>query len=312
LEAINMTSKSGPLFSIATPTRDALGLLRRCVGSVRGQQSAVYEHLLQDAESTDGTGQWLKDESRWDARLLPVTESDVGMYDAINRAWRRSRGNILSWLNSDEQYLPQTLQAVQGYFDARPEIDAVFGDYLVVDDAGRAIALRREIPLRRVYIANGFLNAMSCTLFFRRRLLDNGLLSFDTQWHYAADKDMVLKMVDAGVRFGHMPKVLSMFGVNGSNLSAHTRMQDEAEAIRVAHGGFRFKPLRAMFLMSRRIERFVRGGYAASDFEYDFALDEIPHYARYRGRSLGGRYTLADTQGRAERIDASTGVLVSK
>ena len=38
-----------PLFSIATPARNALSNLRRCAGSVRGQQGAHWEHLVQDA-----------------------------------------------------------------------------------------------------------------------------------------------------------------------------------------------------------------------------------------------------------------------
>jgi glycosyltransferase involved in cell wall biosynthesis len=88
-------------FSIATPTRNALEQLKRCVGSVRGQKSVSYEHLVQDAMSSDGTPQWLSAQSD----IAAVSENDSGMYDAINRSWNRSRGKILSWLNSDEQSL---------------------------------------------------------------------------------------------------------------------------------------------------------------------------------------------------------------
>ena len=41
----------------------------------------------------------------------------------------------------------------------------MFGNYIVVAEDGSAIALRREIPFRAMYVKNGFLNAMSCTLF---------------------------------------------------------------------------------------------------------------------------------------------------
>ena len=288
-----------PLFSIATPTRNSLDKLRRCVGSVRGQTEVSVEHLVQDARSSDGTGPWLAAQREHDIALCAISETDAGMYDAINRAWARSRGLYLSWLNSDEQYLPGTLARVHAFFESHPSVDVLFADYLVADTQGRAVALRREIPLRRFYVVNTFLNTQSCTLFYRRELWDRGLLRLDSRFRYAADKDLVLRLHAAGAVFHHLPEVLSVFGVDGTNMSMHDRMEQEAEEIRRAYGGARFKPLRALALADRRIERLLRGGYRKTDFVYRYAMDEVPHYADYLARSVGGRYSLADTEGRS-------------
>ena len=293
---------SAPVFSIATPTYNALGKLAHCVGSLRGQTGVDYEHLVQDARSPDGTGAWLEAQTAGDARLKPVVEVDAGMYDAINRAWGRAGGQYLAWLNADEQFLPGTLARVQACFEAHPEVDALFADYLVVDAQGSAVALRREIPLRRFYVANSFLNAQSCTLFYRRRLWDHGLLKLNDRYRYAADKDLVLRLMASGVRFVHLPEVLSLFGIDGNNLSTHARMEQEAEQVRLAHGGMRWRPARVLALAGRRLERLLKGSYRALDLEYRFALDEQPRYASFRARGIGGRYSLADTQGRAERV----------
>ena len=290
-------------FSIATPTRNALAKLRRCVGSVRGQAGVSLEHLVQDACSDDGSAAWLRAQAALDPRLQPVSAADAGMYDAINRAWARSSGNVLSWLNADEQYLPGTLQRVQAYLYEHPHVDVLFADYLVADEAGRAVALRREIPLRRFNVVNSFLNTQSCTMFFRRALLDRGALKLDSAYRYAADKELVLRLLDGGARFAHLPEVLAVFGVDGNNLSTHARMEQEAETIRLAYGAFRWRPLRTLALGARRIERAWRGGYGRTDFRYQYALDEVPHYADYQARAVGGRYTLADTEGRAQRLD---------
>lgn len=287
---------TAPLFSIATPTRNALGNLRRCVGSVRGQHEVPREHLVQDGASNDGSAAWLADQPDLDS----ISEPDEGMYDAIGRAWSRSSGRYLSWLNADEQYLPGTLSRIHRLFEQHPDADVLFGDYLVADAGGRAVALRREIPLRRFYVVNSFLNAQSCTLFFRRGLFERGLLRFDPRYRYAADKDLVLRLLCAGVRFRHVPEVLSVFGINGENLSTHDRMHTEAEAIRLAHGGFHWRPLRGLALGGRRIERLLRGAYRSSEVHYRFALDEVPNYAHYSARGTGGRYSLADVTGRAE------------
>lgn len=298
---------STPDFSIATPSFNALSKLVRCVGSLRGQTGVSYEHLVQDAVSTDGGPAWLAHQAATDARLQARSEPDAGMYDAINRAWARSQGRYLAWLNADEQYLPGTLARVQAFFEAHPEVDAVFADYLVADPQGRAVAVRREIPLRHFYVANSFLNAQSCTLFYRRELWDRGLLRLDSRYRYAADKDLVLRLMAQGVRFRHLPEVLSVFGIDGSNLSTHPRMAEEAEAVRLAHGGLRWRPARWLALAGRRAERLLRGAYRNIGFEYRYAMDEQPRYATYRAHAVGGRYALSDTEGRAERVGGAEG-----
>jgi glycosyltransferase involved in cell wall biosynthesis len=278
-----------PRFSIATPTRNALGKLRRCVGSVRGQTGVDVQHLVQDAGSSDGTSLWLQQQPE----LAWVSEPDRGMYDAINKAWSRSSGEILSWLNADEQYLPGTLKWVSDYFDENPSVDVVFGDYIVCNDNGDPIALRREIPFRRIYVVNGFLYAYSCTLFYRRRLLEKGLLKLDESLRYASDKDLLLRLEAAGASIRHLPRYLALFGVDGSNLSTHSQVAVEAEAVRSQYGAVKSLALRQAILGARRVERFLRGSYSRRGAEYQFACDEVPTYRHVSVDGIGGRYTLA-------------------
>lgn len=279
-----------PDFSIATPTRNALASLRRCIGSVRGQTGVTLEHLVQDGDSADGTPQWLTRLAAARPELLPASAPDAGMYDAINRAWLRSRGRYLSWLNADEQYLPGTLQRVKALFQAHPAADALFADYVVADPRGRVLALRREIPLRPAYVRNGFLYAQSCTLFFRRELLADGALMLDAGYRYAADKDLVLRLLARGVRFLHVPELWSVFGVDGRNLSTHSGMAIEAEAVRRAHGAMRMPAARALLLGARRVEKTLRGAYRRHELHLRFALDEEPRYLDVHARRVGGRY----------------------
>lgn len=278
------------LFSVVTPTRNDLHKLKRCVGSVRGQEGVTLEHLVQDARSTDGTPAWVAAQPD----LLARSEADDGMYDAINRAWSRAQGQFLSWLNADEQYLPGTLAKVAAFFSAHPDVDVVFGNYIVCQASGTPVALRREIPFRRLYVANSFLYAQSCTLFFRRRLLDTGLLHLDTSLRYASDKDLLLRLAEAGVRITHLPQYLALFGIDGNNLSTHPQMQVEAEDVRQRHGALRNPRLRQLVLAGRRVERLLRGAYARHSMSYAFATDEIPHYTEFTADRVGGRYALSD------------------
>lgn len=286
-----MNSPPGPpvRFSVATPTHNDLHKLRRCVGSVRGQQGVSVEHLVQDAQSSDGTAAWLASQPG----LLARSEPDAGMYDAIGRAWARSRGEFLSWLNADEQYLPGALAQVARHFDAHPSVQVLFADHIVCDAAGQPVALRREIPFRAAYVRNSFLYAQSCTLFFRRELFEEGSLRFDTRLRYAADKDLLLSLAERGVRIVHLPVYLALFGIDGSNLSTHEGMWREAEQVRVRHGALRSKVLRQAVLAGRRVERLLRGAYLPRPISYAFAVDEGPHYRQVQAAAVGGRYSLS-------------------
>lgn len=292
-------------FSIATPTWNSLDKLKRCVGSVRGQQGVTLEHLVQDGGSSDGTPEWLAG--------LPdvagVSEKDKGMYDAINRAWDRGNGEFFSWLNADEQYLPGTLQKVAAYFAANPDVDVVYGDAIVADMEGKVIALRREIPFRKVYVVNSFLNTMSCTLFFRKKWRDAGVLRFDTGYRYAGDMDLILRLADAGAVFRKIPEYLSVFGVDGTNLSTHKGMQDETEQLQLKFGAFRNPYARQLVLVGRRLERLVAGAYRASDITYRYAINECPEYHEIKASSIGGRYSLDDVCGKADHIVRVSGNL---
>lgn len=278
------------MFSIVTPTRNDLRKLRRCVGSVRGQTGIDLEHIVQDACSSDGTSEWLRQQSD----IRAVVEPDSGMYDAISRGWRRAQGKYLSWLNSDEQYLPGTLAFVEKHFASHPNDSVIFGDYIVAQSDGSAVALRREIPFRHSYVVNGFLPSASCTLFFRRELLDDGILQFDTSLRYAADKDLILRLHAAGVSIVHVRQTLAIFGIDGTNLSTHPEMEAEAELVRRRHGAFMNNFIRRVVMLGRTTERIVTGGYFPRNVLYSYATDERPNYRLVTARRLGGRYSLAD------------------
>ena len=273
-------------FSIATPVFNGMPIIRRCVGSVRGQRHVTVEHIIQDGGSSDGTGEWLGTQPDLNTR----SEPDKGMYDAINRAWARANGSILSWLNADEQYLPGTLATIAGFLTEHPEVDAVFGNMIAVAPDGRPLAARREVPLRGLYLRNRFLYAFSCTLFFRRSLFDRGLLVFDTRYRYAGDYDLMLRLVNAGVKVLHIPSYLALFGVDGTNLSGTVELAEEAEVIRARHGAFKSRTARMAVALLRCVERLANGCYRNDDLTYDFALDEKPTYRRFAKESAGFRF----------------------
>lgn len=270
------------LFSIATPVLNGWPQVTQCVGSIRGQTGTLYEHLVRDGGSTDGTREWLTTQSGLNA----VYESDLGMYDAINHAWCHSRGDVLAWLNADEQYLPGTFKRVQAYFESHPDADAVFGNAIIIDRSGRPVSARREIPLRAVYVRNSFLYALSSTLFFRRRLLEQGMLVFDPAYRIAGDMDLILQVLKRGVKIHHINQYLALYIASGLNLSATPQTAVEVHSVQCKHHALPTALLRRLIMSGRYCERLLKGCYRHENVTYDYALDETPHYRTMQAMHL--------------------------
>src|SRR5262245_26014793 len=95
--------------SVVTPSFRNSQWLKLCVASVADQMNVQLEHIIQDSMSDDGTLNWLPQ----DKRVKAYIEKDEGMYDAVNRGYRRASGQVLSYINCDEQYLPGALLKVK-------------------------------------------------------------------------------------------------------------------------------------------------------------------------------------------------------
>jgi glycosyltransferase involved in cell wall biosynthesis len=210
--------------------------------------------------------------------LLVVTENDSGMYDALNKGLARCRGDVLSWLNADEQYLPGSLAYVAEAFRRRPDVDVIFGDALIVSPTGELIAARREVPMRRAYLANSFLYSLSCTTFFRRRLFDAGDLVFNPSRRAAGDAELMLSLLEKGRKVHHVRRYLGLFTMDGRNLSLDPVAQEECQEI------FGLEHKHAAVLAARcarHVEKLVRGCYRRSAVEYEWAVDDRPSHRRY-------------------------------
>lgn len=249
-------------FSIITPSFRNSDWLRLCVASV-ADQAVDHEHLVHDAESDDGTLDWLPSDTRVDARI----EKDGGMYDAINRGFKRAKGDILAWLNCDEQYLPGTLSAVEDWFRAHPDTEMLFADAIIVDAAGRYLFHRKIAPPRSLHTRLCHLASLSCAMFIRREVIHDRHLFLDPTFRCAGDAEWMLRVLDAGVRMGSMRRFASVFVNSGKNLSLNPEAVRESEILRSSLPRWirRLKPLVAA---QHRLRRAFNGHYRQKSFTF--------------------------------------------
>src|SRR5262245_52563381 len=96
-----------PLVTVVTPSFNQGRFIRETIESVLAQGYPALEYLVMDGGSTDDTVDVLKN---YGDRLTWVSEPDGGQASAINKGWRRARGAILAYLNSDDTYLPGAVE----------------------------------------------------------------------------------------------------------------------------------------------------------------------------------------------------------
>ena len=117
--------KNQPLITIITVVLNNKKFLQKTIDSVLNQSYKNNEFIVIDGKSTDGTGNILqKNNSKID---FWISEKDKGIYDAMNKGMRMSRGSIIVILNSDDIFYKNALKIAVKYFNQNKFIDFLFG-----------------------------------------------------------------------------------------------------------------------------------------------------------------------------------------
>ncbi len=241
--------------SVITPSLNMLDYLKRCHASVVDQHGVNLEHIVMDGCSTDGTAVWLGSTPS----LVGVVAPDEGMYDAINKGFHLARGDVLSYLNCDEQYLPGTLSFIKEYFDAHPDVDIIAGDTLLIRPDGSLIAYRKTYPLPLLLVLASDLHVHTSSMFFRRTILDRGDY-FDKNFRYVGDQEYFVRLMRKKYRFAFCRRYLSAFTMTGRNRGMTNNAISEGIRLR-SQVPAAFHSLVGPIHIVRWIIKFLTGSY---------------------------------------------------
>jgi glycosyltransferase involved in cell wall biosynthesis len=201
------------LITIVTPSFNQASFIEEALESVRLQNNKYCEHLVIDGMSTDGTVDLLRDQAatKEQANMFWVSEKDSGQSEALNKGFRCAKGEIIGWLNSDDYYISGCFDYVIQAFEDNPDVDIVYGDYLLVDEVGKVLEIRREIEFSAfVLLYHSVLYIPTTTTFFRRRIFEEGNW-LDEKLQYAMDLEFFIRLSERGYRFKHIPHLLAAF-----------------------------------------------------------------------------------------------------
>jgi glycosyltransferase involved in cell wall biosynthesis len=128
--------KNYPLITIVTPVYNAARFLEQTIQSVLNQNYPNLEYIIVDGGSTDGSMDIIK---KYQQHLAWWTsEPDNGMYDAINKGFQRSNGEIMAWSPANDLYVKDAFQIVAEILNLFANINWLTSLYkLKIDEYGR-------------------------------------------------------------------------------------------------------------------------------------------------------------------------------
>lgn len=200
--------KNLPLVTIVTPSYNHAKYIRQTIDSVLSQDYPNIEFVLLNDGSTDETHDILME---YGDRFYWETQPEIFQTATINKGWVMTKGEIVTWLNSDDSFYPGAISKSVEYLMNNPDTGIVFGDTMYVEEDGKEI-YRSKLSKNFSY----FDFVVECeniipqpSAFIRRDVIDKiGYL--DPQLDYFMDWDLWLR---AGLHFkiDYFPELLSTY-----------------------------------------------------------------------------------------------------
>lgn len=236
-----------PTISVVTPSFNQAQFLEAAILSVLNQDYPNIEYVIVDGGSNDGSVDIIR---KYESRLAWWTsQRDKGMYDALNKGFAHTTGEIMAWLNSDDKYTPWAFQVVGDIFSSLSEVEWLTTLCpLAWDEKGQAIkcvhssgfnrkAFYKGINLPGIgWYAHSWIQQEST--FWRRSLWEHAGGNIDSSIKLAADFELWARFWKYADLYG-VDTPLAGFRVHeNQKIAFHiAEYLEEASAILKKYGG---------------------------------------------------------------------------
>ena len=284
-----MENQSQIKITVATVTWNAAAVLQRTLDSVAEQDYPCVQHVVVDGCSSDQTLTLLRQyqerestelEERHEIKVL--SESDKGLYDAMNKAINMADGDYILFLNAGDKFherdtLSKIAKKVIGYrLEVRDLVNSstrqlvtpsnlpavIYGDTDIVDDEGRFLRKRHLRPPRQLTWQSFKDGMLVChQAFFARTDIARENL-YNLRYRFSADYDWCIRVMKQGHALG-LPMVNADIVVadyldGGMTVKNHRRSLMERLRIMAAHYGWLTALARHAGFVFRALKRRIK------------------------------------------------------
>jgi len=202
-----MKNSSSTCVSIITPSYNQAEYLEETIQSVLHQTHGNVEYLIVDGGSADKSVDIIR---KYEKQIASwISEPDKGQADAINKGFRRARGDLVCWVNSDDILYPDYVARRVKQFEENPSVAMIYGDI----DKGSDPSRKRLRKGRKTNIRN-MLKYAECPIqqqsaMWRRSVIEKiGYL--EPSWHVILDREFFTRIA-ACCSIKYMPGTVAFF-----------------------------------------------------------------------------------------------------
>lgn len=178
-----------PRIALVTPVYNSGKYIEASIQSVLAQNYPELDYFIVDGGSTDGTQEIIR---KYEARISGwMSEPDQGMYDALNKGFARTRGEVMGWISATDMLQPGGLLAVGGIFRDLPEVEWISGRPTWFNEEGEQTGTGEPPRVSRMRFlagANRYLQQEST--YWRRSLWERAGGRVDASRRNAADFEL--------------------------------------------------------------------------------------------------------------------------
>jgi len=214
-----MSDSNKPKISIITITYNAVSVLEETILSVINQTYDNIEYIIIDGGSTDGTFDIIK---KYEDKIdYWVSESDRGIYDAMNKGIDQATGEWILFLNSgDLLYKNNTIDNV---FKNQYSVGLIYGDSIAVKDNGTKALLKSMHSTAEMWKGPCFRHG---ALFTKAWILKENKFEISKELRIAADFDFIYKCYKYGYSFQKIDEIIIYFLEEGVSSNPYKHVKD--------------------------------------------------------------------------------------
>jgi len=227
-----------PLVSIILPCYNASRTLAEAVCSIQTQTLQEWELLILDDGSTDDSLAVARSLAAGDPRIEVKAYSHASLVPTLEAGRRAARGRYLARMDADDVSRAQRLEQQVYFMHGAPDVAICGTQVRIVGPEVKQGLKRYETWVNSVITHEDIVKNLfvECPLphptwMVRKELLDAVGGYQDLGW--AEDYDLVLRLYEAGARFGKVQAVLLDWRHSGSRLSMTDRRYSRESFIAV-------------------------------------------------------------------------------
>ena len=195
--------------SIITVCYNSETTIQRTIQSVLAQTYPNIEYIIVDGKSSDNTVEIIKaNEPSFNGRMKWISESDCGIYDAMNKGIAMSSGELIGIINSDDYYENDAVEMIVSAMVDTP--------YQILYGCMRTLSRGKEISVLFNSHENLDKEMIAHPTCFVTKKVYEDFGVFNLRYISAADYDFMLRMKQNNeVRFIPVHEIIANFSLGG-------------------------------------------------------------------------------------------------